>query len=271
LAENGQITCVRGVTLWHLRLFLRALAGAALAFGLILLLSALTDEGGLSLAVRLGRAAPMTPVAAALGTGAALAPPRWRGELLALSTLGQRPTRSMLPAVLGAAMVGALVGLMLVLGGIDAHGFFPVVPKSLEMTFDGTAFVEPQSGVRILPNGELATPIAKAMVAATSDLPRYGIVVAGLATLVATLGLAMVAAVLGTWARPLRALLLSVLMVSLLAGFQASASSRVSSLIALVPAFALFSAAFLGYRKSDELMALTRDRTVVAPLSRRSG
>ncbi len=262
---------MRQLSVWHVRLFFRALVGAALAFGLILLLSALTDEGGLTLAVRLGRAAPMAPVAAALGTGAALAPPRWRGELLALSTLGQRPTITMLPAVLGATLVGALIGLLLMAGGVDAHGFFPVVPKSLELTFDGTAFVEPQTGTRILPSGELAEPIAKAALSAATDLPRFGLFVAGLATLVATAGLAMVAAVLGTWARPVRASVLSVLMVSLLLGFQASASSRVSALLALAPAFALFSAALLGYRRSDELLALDRDRATVAPLSRRRG
>ncbi len=246
---------MRQLSVWHVRLFVRALIGAALAFGLILLLSALTDEGGLTLAVRLGRAAPITPVAAALGTGAALAPPRWRGELLALSTLGQRPTLTMLPAVLGATVVGAVIALLLMVGGVDAHGFFPVVPRSLELTFDGIAFVEPQSGTRILPTGELAEPVARAALAAnaaTSDLPRFGLFVAGLATLVATGGLAMVAAVMRTWARPMRGLALGVLMVSLLAGFQASASSRVSALLALAPAFALFSAALRGYRRSDE-------------------
>lgn len=262
---------MRQLSVWHVRLFIRALLGAALALGLILLLSSLTDEGGLTLAVRLGRAAPMTPVAAALGTGAALAPPRWRGELLALSTLGQRPTITMLPAVLGATLVGAVIALLLVLGGVDAHGFFPVVPKSLELTFDGTAFVEPQSGTRILPTGEIVEPVARAALFVTTDLPRYGLFVAGLATLVATGGLAMVAAVLGTWARPLRALLLGVMMVALLAGFQASASTRVSALLALGPAFALFAAALVGYRRSDQLLTLDRDRAVVAPPSRRSG
>lgn len=265
---------MRHLSVWHVRLFFRALVGAALAFGLILLLSALTDEGGLSLAVRLGRAAPMTPVAAALGTGAALAPPRWRGELLALSTLGQRPTVTMLPAVLGATVVGALIALLLVTGGVDAHGFFPVAPKSLELTFDGVAFVEPQSGTRILPSGELAEPITRAALAAVapgSDLPRFGLLASGLSTLIATVGLAMVAAVVGTWARPLRALALLTLMVLLLAAFQASASSRVSALVALVPAFALFSAALVGYRRSDELLAMQRDRAVVAPVSRRGG
>ncbi len=254
-SQNGQVTGVRQLSVWHVRLFVRALVGAALAFGLILLLTALTDEGGLTLAVRLGRAAPMTPVAAALGTGAALAPPRWRGELLALSTLGQRPTVTMLPAVLGATVVGAAIAMLLMLGGVDAHGFFPVVPRSLELTFDGIAFVEPQSGTRILPTGELAEPVARAALSATADLPRFGLFVAGLATLVATGGLAMVAAVLRTWARPMRGLALGILMVSLLAGFQASASSRVSALLALAPAFALFSAALLAYRRSDEWRA----------------
>jgi hypothetical protein len=255
---------------WHARIFVRALAGAALAFALILLLSALTDEGGLTLAVRLGRAAPMAPVAAALGTGASLAPPRWRGELLAFATLGERPTRTMLPAVLGAALVGALVGALLLFGGIDAHGFYPVVPKTMQLAFDGAAFVEPETGTRVLQSGELAEPVAKVAVVAATDLPRFGAGVAALATLVSTFGLAMVTAGLGLWARPWRAFAIALLVAALLAAFQASASSRVSALAALVPAFALFITALVGYLRSDALLVLERDRSLVAPLSRRS-
>ena len=148
--------------------------------------------------MRLGRAAPITPVAAALGTGAALAPPRWRGELLAFATLGQRPTLTLLPAVIGAALVGAIIGVLLLHRKRSTRTvFIRSSRRAWSSRSTGIAFVEPQSGVRILPNGELVTLLSRRQMlgSATADVPRFGVLVAcSRRPSSRPLGLAMVAA-----------------------------------------------------------------------------
>jgi hypothetical protein len=262
-------------TSWHTRLFVRALFGAGLAFALLVLLTALTDEGGLTLAVRVGRTAPLMPFAAALGVGAALAPPRLRGELVAFSSLGQRPTRTVLPAIAGATLVALIVAALLAAHAIDAHGFFPIVPRGMNVTWDGGAFVDRATGVRVLPSGELADSLEGAA-NATADiselgLPRFAVPVAVTTTFVCSAALAMVAAALRAWSTPLRLMGLAALVGALLAGFQASATTRVSAAVTLVPALVLIALAVVRYRALDALVEDKRERDVVAPHSRRSG
>ncbi|MDP9150349.1 MAG: hypothetical protein M3O36_10470, partial [Myxococcota bacterium] len=72
-------------TSWDARLFARSAVAAALAFLVTWLVTAATDEGGVSWAERAGRAAPLAPVCAAAGVWLVLAPVRSRGEALALT------------------------------------------------------------------------------------------------------------------------------------------------------------------------------------------
>ncbi len=106
-------------TVWDARVALRAVAVAALAFGMAWVVTATTDEGGLAWGVRIGRSLPVAPACAAVGAAIALAPARARGELRALASLGRSPFESAFAAAVGGAVV-ALVAAVIV--GADPVG-----------------------------------------------------------------------------------------------------------------------------------------------------
>src|SRR6516225_7575407 len=87
-------------TRWDSRLFLRAAVVAVAALALAWLVTAATDEGGISWGERAGRALPLTPGCAAIGVWAALAPSVARGEVRALEALGRSPAQIGAAAVL---------------------------------------------------------------------------------------------------------------------------------------------------------------------------
>src|SRR5579871_4525753 len=99
------------MTRWDVHALLRAagMAVAALALGWVL--TAATDEGGVSWGERAGRTLPLTPLCAAVGAWGALAPVRARGEALALEALGRTRAQIAGAAVAGSAAVALVAAL----------------------------------------------------------------------------------------------------------------------------------------------------------------
>jgi hypothetical protein len=229
-------------TPWEVRLFLRAATVAVAALVVAWLVTAATDEGGLSFAERAGRALPLTPGCAAVGTWAALAPALLRGEVGALEGLGQSPARSALCAVLGGAAVGLAAALAIAfLHAIDIRGFYPMATRAGAWVWENGSFVDSARGVRVGADGapQLEAPVPAAVLAA---IPHRGRIAAALATaaaafsLPALLATAMLARLRPGWRRAvLDAALAFAAIAASLVLFQAAAARRSPALLAALP------------------------------------
>ena len=252
-------------TAYDTRSAVRAAIAAALGFALAWLVTASTDEGGITLMTRAGRALPLAPACAGLGTWLALARGRARGEALALEALGRSPWQRSAAAVFGASAIALAAALALLSQPqVDVQGFFPVAPRAVSYRFEGGAFVDDAAGVRIEPNGDL-TPAACPTCPVTASLqprpparvgrvPAYGRLAAALAMALAGLAIPMMAA------RPARdrrgsprpgwraAGALAATVAASIVLFHASAAGRVAALSADLPAFVLLVATAFRYR-----------------------
>jgi hypothetical protein len=233
-------------TKWDGRTVRRALSVSAVALLVAWLVTAATDEGNISWPERAGRALPVAPVCAALGAWLALAPSRARGELRALASLGRSPWENSRAAVMGGAAIATIAGAAIAwVPRLDAAGFYPEVGLTAELSFDGTAFLDRDNGWRIAADGALlrsdVLPTTR-----ESRIPPHGRAVAGLATAVIGLALALVVARSerrGLW------LLASILggAVTLLL-FQAAGARRLGASWALLPPLFLLVMAASRYR-----------------------
>ena len=152
-------------TSWDGRSAARAATIAALAFLIVCLMTAATDEGGLSSGVRLGRSLPFSPVCAAFGTWLALSRRRLRGELLALEGLGRSPQLNALGAVIGGAAVAVGASFFVaVVPFVDVTGFYPESASAsaqrsattgpvTSIRFEGGGFVDHRRGLRFGSDG----------------------------------------------------------------------------------------------------------------------
>jgi hypothetical protein len=148
-------------SMWDIRVARTAAFAVLLAFAFALLVTAATDEGGVAWAVRIARSLGALPACAGFAAWIGLRNRRGRGELRALATLGHGATRAGLPAVAGACLVATvLTAAVTAAPSFDVDTFFPVMahgqaPPHAHVEWQGSAFVDTERGVRILPNGSI--------------------------------------------------------------------------------------------------------------------
>ena len=145
---------VFSVTRWDVLVLLRAAAVASVALGIAWLVTAVTDEGGLSWGERAGRALPVTPLCSAVGVWGALAPVRARGEALALGALGRSPGQLVAAAVAGGALISVVAALAVgTMRSVDVAGFFPTAAHANAWHWRDGEFVNPAEGLRVGADG----------------------------------------------------------------------------------------------------------------------
>jgi hypothetical protein len=237
-------------TRWDVRQLVRAALATALTLALAWLVTAATDEGGVSWGERAGRTLPLTPLCATAGAWVALAPALARGEALALAALGRSRAQIAAAAVAGGALVAVVAAVVLGLArAVDVSGFFPTATHASAWTWTGTAFVDPLHGLRVAADG---APVRVAADAGKvfAGIPPYGRAAAAAVTAVAGLALPILLA---------HALLerSRVLPVVLAAGatvaasvffFQAAAAGHLPAAVATLPALLLLAFAVRRYR-----------------------
>jgi hypothetical protein len=232
------------------------MALAALALGWVL--TAATDEGGVSWGERAGRTLPLTPLCAAIGAWAALAPVRARGEWLALESLGRTPLQVSGAAVGGAAAVALVAAAaMATVGSVSVAGFYPTATHADEWRWDGTdGFADAARGLHVGADG-VPVQVAPARPWRQSPaIPRHGRLSAALATAFAGLAMTLLVAHallprrlppkgrrLGERSSAVLATLLAVAATVVL--FQAAAAKRLPALIGVAPSAALLAVAVL--------------------------
>jgi hypothetical protein len=231
-------------------MFLRAAGAAAGALALAWLVTAATDEGAVEWGERVGRAIPLTPLCAALGVSAALAPARWRGEARALAALGRSRVQVAAGAVLGAAVVASAAALVVgLVGAVDVAGFYPSAPHAPPWRWDGARFLDAAGWRSVTADGAPHRLEAISHAAWLGSLPAHARLAAGATTALAGLALALLAAqaLLGRSlepARPRRSLALVASLGAITASvalFQAAAAGLVTPLAAVLPAALLLA------------------------------
>jgi hypothetical protein len=245
-------------TTWDLRAFGRAAGVTALTLVLAWLVTAATDEGGVSWGERAGRTLPLTPLCAAMGAWVALAPARSRGEARALAALGRSRAGVGGAAVAGAAAVALAAALMLgVVRSVDLTGFYPTATHASAWSFDAGAFLDGARGLRVTADGTPEHVPALAGAAAASGLPRFARLAAAVTTALAgvALPLLLAHAILGR-AQDARfdrtdariAAGAAVAIAASIVLFQAAAARELPSMLAPLPALALLAFAVGRYR-----------------------
>ncbi len=245
------------MTRWDVHLLVRAAGMASAALALGWLLTAATDEGGVSWGERAGRTLPLTPLCAAVGAWGALAPVRARGEALALEALGRTRAQIAGAAVAGSAAVALVAALaMATVHAVSVDGFFPAVTHHDAWRWDGRdGFVDAGRGLRV---GGDAAPVATGAEASgpfAQGLPVHARIAASLATALAGAAMTMlVGHALVTRRRRPRApwtlgpagrdvVAASVAVAATVILFQAAAARRLPALAGTVPAAALLALA----------------------------
>jgi hypothetical protein len=169
-------------TRWDVMLFARAAGMALLAMAVALLVTAATDEGGVSWLGRAGRTLPLAPLCSALGAWVAIAPTLVRGEVVALQTLGRSPAQIGAAPVAGAAFVALLIASALgVVRAIDLTGFFPLVTHPSAWRWRDGGFADQGRGLEVLSDGTLRLIEAVRQARDTPTIPPLGRASAALA------------------------------------------------------------------------------------------
>jgi hypothetical protein len=236
----------------------RAALGVVVALVVVLALSAATDEGGLSMLVRVGRVLPLVPACAALSSFVVLRGARERGEVRALAALGLAPKALALVAAMSACAVPLAVGTGLGQGLLDVAGFFPAPPEAPALEVVGDAFVSTDLGVSIAPDGTLTPSTRGGAATGTSTgarLPPHGGASAGIATGLASLAFALAAALAGSGAaadlRPWRHYVVVVVgAAALVLSYQLVAAGRAFVFLPVVPATLLLLLEASRYRRT---------------------
>jgi hypothetical protein len=237
-------------TAWDSGRLVRAAAAAALALGLVWLVTAATDEGGVSWGERAGRALPLAPLCAAVGAWAALAPVRVRGEVVALEALGRSPAGIAASAVVGAALLPLVAAIAVcVVPGVRVDGFFPTAARASSWQWAGGAFVDAARGLRVGADG---VPVSVPVLAGAMGvgLPAFARASAAAVTLLAGLALPLL---LARWlvarARPgVDVAATGLAIAASVVAFQAAAAHRVPATLAVLPAAGLLVLAVRRYR-----------------------
>jgi hypothetical protein len=191
-------------TRWDVMLFVRAAGMALLAMAVALLVTAATDEGGVSWLGRAARTLPLAPLCSALGAWVAIAPTLVRGEVVTLQTLGRSPAQIGAAPVAGAALVALLIALSIVLvRTLDLTGFFPLVTHPHAWQWRDGAFVDQGRGLEVLSDGAFRVVEVVRQTSATPSIPPLGRASAALAMALSGVAFPMLVAhaVLGRRAR----------------------------------------------------------------------
>jgi hypothetical protein len=250
-------------TRWDMRILARAALVAGVALGLAWLVTAATDEGGISWGERAGRTLPLTPACAAIGAWVALAPVRLRGEALALAALGRSPAQVAAAAVAGGALVAMVAAASIGFAPVDITAFFPRAARASAWAWQNDAFVEPVQGLRVGSDGA-PVRLAREMVATLIKTPRHGRAAAALATAIAGLAMpllvahALLARSMGTMHGPRErsrarndgaaALASAATVGACLVLFQAAAAQHLPALLGAIPPTILLAFAVWRYR-----------------------
>jgi hypothetical protein len=248
-----------GLTRWDLVVLGRGVIGTLLALALVALITAASDEGGLSWAQRAGRALPLSPFCAAIGVWGALGQVKARGEALALAALGRTSRQISAAAVSGALLVclASCVAIATV-KSVDVASFYPSAGRTPSWQWRDGGFADPVHGFLMTADGTLVDSRLRATEVVRVAVPPLGRVAAALATALAGVALALLSAcallesgALAGGARKPRGRLFDALACALAAVatvvlFQVAAARRAPALVAPVPALAL--AAFAARR-----------------------
>ena len=163
------------------------------AFGIALLVTAASDEGGITWQERVARTIPATPVIAALAAALEMRRARARGELRALGASGASPWQ----CARAAAMAGTAFALVLVASLVRlpsaVAAFFPrpVVGVAYRFADAQRGFVDDARGWSIAGDGTLARSVAHATT--TALLPPHATLAAMLTLGLAGFGLSLLA------------------------------------------------------------------------------
>jgi hypothetical protein len=247
-------------TRWDVLLFARAVGMALVALGVGLLVTAATDEGGVSWLERVGRTLPLAPVCCALGVWVALAPTLVRGEALAVQALGRSPAQVGAGAVAGAAIVAlAVAGAIGTTRTIDVTGFYPLITHPSVWRWQDGEFVNEQRGVRVEADGDVASTDTAPPAGEKSPVPAHGRAAAAAAMATSGLALPMLVAqtLLSTLdserqgRRPPRRWLVAAACAAAVVGsvlsFQAAAARQVPAAMGSVPPLMLLAFAARRY------------------------
>ena len=249
-------------TSWDLRAFLRALGAASIALVVVWLITATSDEGQVTAASRAERTLPLAPLCSAVAAALALGTGRVREETRALEAVGRSPSASAIYALIGAALPSLIIALLVAsFAAIDVGAFYPTTTKADAFQRESHAFASPTLGVRVADvTGEPETiPIQPAT---DASLPRGARTSAALATALAGIALAMMAAraaqsasLLGSVGRRRRQFFAiaagATCAVFTVVAFQAAAAGHVPPLLATMPALILLGVALVGYRADN--------------------
>jgi len=219
-------------------------------FGLAWLVTAATDEGGVSWGERAGRTLPLTPFCATAGAWVALAPALSRGEALALAALGRSRAQIVAAAVAGSALVALAASVALGLArAVDVAGFFPTATHASAWSWSGAAFVDPLHGLRVAADG---APVRTASDAgrAYAGIPSWGRGAAAVVTALAGLALPLLLAhAVLERSRVLPVVLATgVTLAASVLLFQAAAAGHLHAALGTLPAAALLAFAVRRYR-----------------------
>jgi hypothetical protein len=213
-----------------------------LALGVVVLVTAVSDEGGVGWAERAGRALPLSPVCAAIGVWGALGPVKARGEALALQALGRSRRHIAAAAVLGAAAVCTSCCVVIAtLRSVDVAGFFPTASHVTPWQWRGGDFVDPVHGVRVRADGTLTEAPVETPEAPRLSVPAHGRIAAAIATAMAGLAMSLLCAraLLEGRDRGKDAVACAAAVVATVALFQVAAAHRAPALLAPLPALVL--------------------------------
>lgn len=251
------------MTSWDARALARALAATCVAFLIGWLVTAASDEGGLTVGARAGRTVPLLPLFSSVGAAIAVGGRRTRQEIRALATLGRSPLRSAAIVAVGAAApaIGSALVLALV-ARADVSAFYPSPQSSDRFSYADGAFVSDALGARVdVASGAIALGPPQDG-AGEPGLPRGGRSAAAAAMALAALALSLLAARTAIEtapdedratsrrriARAGAAIAVTALTTTL--GFQAAAAGAVTPWAAAIPPITLL--AFLGRRYQRE-------------------
>ncbi len=240
---------------WDIRLLLRAGTVSAVALGLAWLITAATDEGGISWTERAGRTMPLTPACAAIGVWIALAPVCARGEALALGALGRSRAEVVAAAILGGALVSLLAAAAVAWSsGAEVAAFFPRAAHSSSWVWRDGFFVDRAEGILLRTDGAPVSMTPEGWETGEA-VPRYGRAAAAGAIAVAGFAVPMVFAhaQLGQGDGARRDIVVAVLASSAAALgsivlFQSAAAGHVSALFGVAPPLLLLMFAAQRYR-----------------------
>lgn len=229
------------LTPWDKTTLSRALLTALGAWVVCVLIVAATDEGGVSLAARLGRSLPALPLAAAVGVALPLSGARARGELRALAAIGVSDARGTRAAVVGAALPGLACAVAVLAAALDVTSFFPRPDsKRAALLVVGDAFVDTERGLRIAPDGSFSSVSASAAREATS-LPSGAHLATAMTIALASLAFAFVASLTPGVRRRRAIAALAASGAASIAFFQLAAAGHAPALLAAVPQAAMIA------------------------------